>query len=339
KKMDEIKKFLNSVEGVYDIQDDELEGKDELNLQINHDLLSRTGLTVDDLMKSIHIAYEGLVVTDIVTLDRTLDFRLKLNEKARSDINFIYKLPILNRMGQEINLQQILSVSESKSLEELKHIERKRYGAVFGNLNRELTTPGEVMAKVAEKFPSDEDYKIEYSGEPIENQKIFKNLGVAAIVALVGVYLIIVFIFNSFFKPLIVILAIPFGVIGVMYSLLAHGMAISMFVGIALIGLMGVIVNNSILMVYTTGESSDGELTDEVIIDGAIQRLRPIMLTTITTILGLIPTAYGLGGYDPVLSPMSLALSYGLLFGTIVVLYFIPVIYSYANKLEKKWKE
>ena len=334
-KMEEIKKYLSTIGGIYDIDDDELEGKGELNLVINHDLLSRSGLTVEDLMNSFHIAYEGLVVTDIVTLDKTLEFRLKLNEKARSDINFIYKLPLLNKLGQEINLKQILTVSESKSLEEMKHIDRKRFGAVFGNLDRGKITPEEVMLKVKEKFPSGETYKIDYSGEPIENQKIFKNLGVAAIIALLSVYLIIVFIFNSFFKPFIVILAIPFGIIGVIYSIFLHGMALSMFVGIALIGLLGVIVNNSILMVYTTSEGSEGGLTDEIIINGAVQRLRPIMLTTITTILGLLPTAYGIGGHDPVLSPMSLALSYGLLFGTIVVLYFIPVIYSYANHMEK----
>lgn len=338
-KMEEIKKYLSTINGIYDIEDDELEGKRELNLEINHDLLSRSGLTVEDLMNSFHIAYEGLVVTDIVTLDKTLDFRLKLNEKARSDINFIYKLPILNRLGQEINLKQILSVSESKSLAELKHIDRKRYGAVFGNLDRDKISPEEVMTKVKEKFPSGENYKITYSGEPIENQKIFKNLGIAAIIALLSVYLIIVFIFNSFFKPFIVILAIPFGIIGVIYSIFLHGMALSMFVGIALIGLMGVIVNNSIIMVYTTSERTEGGLTDQGIIDGAVKRLRPIMLTTITTILGLLPTAYGIGGHDPVLSPMSLALSYGLLFGTIVVLYFIPVVYSYANQLEKVFQK
>ena len=146
------------------------------------------------------------------------------------------------------------------------------------------------------------------------------------------VYLIISLIFNSYKKPIIVILAIPLGIIGVFLSIFMHGMAISMFVGIALIGLMGVIVNNSIIMVYISSNQNDDLSNDETIINVAKTRLRPILLTTITTIFGLLPTGYGIGGYDPVLSPMSLALSYGLLFGTVIILFFIPTVYSLTKK-------
>ena len=144
--------------------------------------------------------------------------------------------------------------------------------------------------------------------------------------------LLISFIFNSYKKPFIVILAIPLGIVGVFLSIFIHGMAISMFVGIALIGLMGVIVNNSIIMVYISSSQNDDKLDDENIIGVAKSRLRPILLTTITTIFGLLPTGYGIGGYDPVLSPMSLALSYGLLFGTLIILFFIPTVYSLTKK-------
>jgi|JI10StandDraft_1071094.scaffolds.fasta_scaffold39987_2 multidrug efflux pump subunit AcrB len=336
-KAEEVKKFSASITGVYDVEDDEIEGKDELNLKINQDLLSRAGLTVEDVLQTLRIAYEGIIVTDIVNMDRKIDFRLRLNKKARADIHFIHALPIMNRTGQAINLKNILSVNEAISSDEFRHINGKRYTSVFGNLNKEIITPGAVVEKIKEKFQSSDLVNYEYAGEPVENEKIFKNLAVAAIFALLGIYLIIALIFNSYIKPLIVILAIPFALIGVILALFAHGMAFSMFVGIALIGLMGVIVNNSIVMVFTTSErAGDAVLTEEIIIEGAVQRLRPILLTTSTTILGLLPTAYGIGGHDPVLSPMSLALSYGLLFGTVIVLYFIPVVYSIGLKFQKK---
>ncbi|MCP5496829.1 MAG: efflux RND transporter permease subunit [Leptospiraceae bacterium] len=333
KKTQEIKKYLSGIEGVYDIDDDDIEGKDELNLQINHKLLASTGLTVEDVLNTIGFAFEGRLITDLVTVDKKLDFRLRMNEKSRADINFLHNIPILNRTGQEINLSPIISIKESKSSDEFMHLNGKRYTAVYGNLNKDIISPSQILEKVRAHYKDEREVKLEYSGEPVENAKIFSNLIVASILAFVAVYLIIALIFNSYLKPLIVILAIPLGIIGVILSVFVHGMALSMFVGVALIGLMGVIVNNSIVMIYTSSQNAeDGDLTDEHIIEGAKSRLRPILLTTTTTILGLLPTAYGFGGYDPVLSPMSLALSYGLLFGTIIVLLFIPAIYSVGKK-------
>ncbi|MCB1142744.1 MAG: efflux RND transporter permease subunit [Leptospiraceae bacterium] len=328
KKAEEIKEYLKSLEGVYDVDDDEIEGKDELNLQIDHDLLASTGLTVEDVLNTIGFSFEGRVVTDLVTVDKKIDFRMRLNEKSRADLDFLRDIPILNRMGQEINLSPIIKINESGSTDEFKHYNGKRYMAVFGNLDKDKMTPESILNLLKEKYSSEREVRLEYSGEPIENKKIFSNLGIAALFAIVSVYLIIALIFNSYLKPVLVLSAIPLGLIGVMLSIFIHGMALSMFVGIALIGLMGVIVNNSIVMIYTSTDDPEQKITDEVIIQGAKGRLRPILLTTTTTILGLFPTAYGIGGYDPVLSPMSLALMYGLLFGTLVVLLFIPSVHS-----------
>ncbi|MBK7053669.1 MAG: efflux RND transporter permease subunit [Leptospiraceae bacterium] len=333
-----LKKFLSEIPGVFDVNDDEIEGKDELNLKINHEILARAGLSVDDVLTTLHIAFEGKVVTDLVNMDKKLDFRLRLNEKARADVRFIRSLPILNRAGQEINFKEFISIEEKNSSDEIRHINGKRYLAVFGNLNKDIISPQGVVDQVKANFSNESSLQYEFAGEPVENAKIFKNLGIAAIFALAGIYLIIALIFNSYLKPFIVILAIPFGIIGVILSVFAHGMALSLFVGVALVGLMGVIVNNSIVMVFTTSEiAGEGKITKEIIVDGAVQRLRPIILTTTTTILGLLPTAYGIGGYDPFLSPMSLALSYGLLFGTVVVLYFIPTVYSIGIDLGEKF--
>jgi len=333
KKVNEIKDFLKSISGVYDIDDDEIIGKDELNLQINHSLLSSTGLTVEDVLQTIGFAFEGRIVSDIITLDKSMNFRLKLKQNIFDEKEIVSSIPILNRAGQVIKLGSIITIKERESIDEYKHINIKRYTNVYGNINKELISTELVVQLLREKFISTEEIKFEYAGEPIENTKIFKNLGTAAIFAFVMVYLIISLIFNSYKKPFIVILAIPLGIVGVFLSIFIHGMAISMFVGIALIGLMGVIVNNSIIMVYISSSQNDDTLDDENIISVAKSRLRPILLTTITTIFGLLPTGYGIGGYDPVLSPMSLALSYGLLFGTLIILFFIPTVYSLTKKV------
>ena len=315
-----------------DVDDDEIIGKDEINLEINHTLLSGAGLTVEDVLQTIGYAFEGRIVSDILSVDKSTNFRLKLKTGLIDEKEIVSNIPILNRAGQEIKLGSIITTKERNSIEEYKHINKKRYTNVYGNINKDIISTEIVLQKIKENFSSTDDIKIEFAGEPIENSKIFKNLGIAAIFAFVMVYLIISLIFNSYKKPIIVILAIPLGIIGVFLSIFMHGMAISMFVGIALIGLMGVIVNNSIIMVYISSNQNDDLSNDETIINVAKSRLRPILLTTITTIFGLLPTGYGIGGYDPVLSPMSLALSYGLLFGTVIILFFIPTVYSLTKK-------
>ena len=124
-------------------------------------------------------------------------------------------------------------------------------------------------------------------------------------------------------------LTLPFLLIGLAFVLLTHGIPASMMAGIAMVGLMGVVVNDSIVMVHTIDNMSNGnKISSDIIIKGSVSRLRPVLLTTITTILGVLPTGYGIGGYDPFLSHMSITLAYGLLFSTTIILFLVPIIYN-----------
>jgi multidrug efflux pump subunit AcrB len=123
--------------------------------------------------------------------------------------------------------------------------------------------------------------------------------------------------------------SIPFLLIGFAFVLITHGIPTSMMTGIAMVGLMGVIVNNSIILIHSIREISDKpSASKEDIVSGSVSRLRPVLLTTITTVLGLLPTGYGIGGSDPFLSHMSLVLAYGLLFGTTITLIMVPILFT-----------
>ncbi len=137
-------------------------------------------------------------------------------------------------------------------------------------------------------------------------------------------------------KSIIVISAIPFGIVGIIFAVWSHGMMLSMFVGISLIGLSGIIVNDSLVMVFTISNFFEkSKFNFDNLIDATVTRFRPVVLTTITTVLGLFPTAYGIGGQDPFISPMCLALMYGLMFGTFVTLGLIPILYCVRNDFLK----
>jgi multidrug efflux pump subunit AcrB len=329
KNIREIKKFLSSVKGIIEIEDDQVEGKDELNLLINHSILARTGLTVEDVLTTLRIAFDGFIVTDMITLDKKIDFRLRLNKKGRANVNYLKNLSIINKYGQIIKLHNFISIQEQPAKGEIRHIDNIRSVTIFGNTNSDIISPLQVMKMVQEKFKSNESVEIAFAGQPTETKKIFGDLSKASIVALLGVFIIIALIFNSLTKPIIIMATVPFIIIGIVFALFTHGEPASMFSGISMVGLIGVVVNTSIVMVHTiTDLSQEAKVTREIVIQGAVSRLRPILLSMVTTVLGILPTAYGIGGFDFFLSSMSLAMAYGLMFSSIIILFLVPVFYA-----------
>lgn len=334
----QIRKYLATISGVYDIETDDVAGKQELNLKIDYDTLAQTGLTVEDILSTLRIAFSGTIVTNLVTVDKTLDFRLRLDKEKHLDKNLIEQLPIANPQGRLIRLSVFSKLVEQPSRSAIHHVNGIRSVSIFGNTNSDIISPQEVMDAVAAKFPSNNKVDIEYAGQPVETKKIIGGLAFAGVVAVLAIYLLIAVMFNSFSKPLIIMSSLPFLLIGLVFVLMTHGIVMSMFAGVGMIGLMGVVVNNSIVMVHTIQELAAKDnlpVTRKHIIVGSSMRLRPVLLTTITTALGVFPTAYGIGGSDPFISNLALVLAYGLIFGTTITLIIVPSIFSVALDIKK----
>lgn len=324
--VEKVKNYLRSLPGVYGIEDDQVLGKPELNIRIDNDAVSELGITASDVLRIIKISFDGLIVSDFIEDGKSKNFRLRLNEVGRADIRYIGELGVMNNKGQLVKLNKLLKYEEKESLASIRHLNSVRSTKVYGQLQRDLMTPEKLLNILNEKFKPSTEVDFIISGEPVENAKIFGGIGKAAVIAIISIFLIIMLVLDSAILPFVVMAAIPFGIIGIVFSVWAHGMPISMFVMISMVGLAGILVNDSILVVETIQQL--GQLTTiDNIIEGTVARLRPVCLTSITTILGLLPTAYAVGGYDPFISPMCLALAYGLMFGTLVTLIFIPCLY------------
>lgn len=335
----QIRAFLSQIEGITDIENDEIEGKNEMNLIIDDDTLSRTALTVEDVLSTLRIAFDGQIVSKLVTLDESIYYRIRLNKEARADEEFIHSLPIANKFGDMINLSLFTRLKEQPGKGTIRHLNGKKVVTIYGNTNLEKISPMEVMKKVKSRFPSNSDVSVEFSGQPVESKLIFTGLAVAAVLAILAIYLIIALIFNSYTRPFIILLSIPLLAIGFAFVLLTHNIPASMMSGIAIVGLMGVIVNNSIIMIHTiTSLKKSDALDRESVIDASVSRLRPIFMSTVTTVLGVLPTGYGIGGSDPFLSQMSLVLAYGLLIGTTITLIVIPVVYFIGSDITRVFK-
>lgn len=329
--------FLKNISGVTEVKDDQIQGKDEINLRLNYKKVAQAGLTPVDIIRTLRIAFDGQIVTDYSSINNSYDFRLRLNDKFRGDFDFISKLPIANKRGQLIKLNTMIDYEERPSLSEIKHYNGIRSTSVTGNIDPKKTTAIEILKYFSDKFIKNKNVSYTISGRPIEEAKIFSGLKSAAIIAIIGIYLVLSLIFNSYFRPFLVLMVVPFGVVGVFLAFWTHNLSISMFAGIGLIGLSGIVVNNAIVLIDNINEllKNNGAFSQEILVEGAKERFRPILLTTLTTILGIAPTGYAIGGYDSLLSPLSLAILYGLLFGTVVVLIFIPSLYAISNDLHK----
>jgi len=185
---------------------------------------------------------------------------------------------------------------------------------------------------------------VNYGGEEEKNQESVRDLMFSFVFAIVGIFFILAIQFNSLGYPLIVLLAIPFGTIGIVVSFYLHDllwkpMPLSFFALMGMVALSGVVVNSAlVLLVFVQRAIAEGVAWREAIIQAGRRRLRAVILTAATTVLGLLPTAYGWGGMDPFVSPMALALSSGLAFATVITLLAIPAILAVSFDLRQLFR-
>ena len=175
--------------------------------------------------------------------------------------------------------------------------------------------------------------KLEFGGEAKETVKALKQLAFSFAMAFIFVYIVLLLQLNRFIQPIMIMIIIPFGLIGVLLGFAIHRMPLSFMGVVGIIGLAGVVVNNGIILVDLINKIIDEGVEGgkkgvaKAIVEGAKQRLRPVFLTTVTTVVGLLPTVYGIGGRADIIIPIVMALAYGLLFASLLTLIFLPCMF------------
>lgn len=330
---DSVESYLSSIKGVKDITRDDTPGKDQVEIKINYSKLSRLGLTVADIAQNVRIAYDGDVVTSVRYGDEDVDFRVMLQERARKRLNYLRDLQIPNRQGRLIPLKEVAWLKTGPGPSDYRHFDGDRTVMVEANVDKEVITPVEVTNAVINHFDLDKDWpgmRFIVGGEAMETGKSMESLMRTMLIAIIGIYFLLVLLFNSLTQPFLVMAAIPFGVTGVIAAFAFHGEPFGFFSVLGIIGLSGVVVNDSLVLVShinTLKKSRPKASIKEIVADGTADRLRAIVMTTITTVVALLPLAYGLGGTDPWMAPLALALGWGLLFASPLTLVLVPCFY------------
>ncbi|MBL6990595.1 MAG: efflux RND transporter permease subunit [Bacteriovoracaceae bacterium] len=327
----EVKKLLDGTKGITSTEIDFEEGKKQLIVDVDDKEARRLGLTTKQIALELRRAYAGDSLTEIRESEDDVEIIIRLSKQYRQDLNILSQLFILNNQGRRIPISKVVKTSRYEGALVIRRQERKRIISVSADLDKEVTTP----IKVAKDLKADMDkiikaapgFSYKFAGEHKETKEMMGDLMKAAILALVCIFFVLVVIFDSLGQPLVIMLSIPFGLIGVIIIFKLKGMALSFMAVLGVVALIGVVVNDSIVLVTFINERRT-QVVDlkEAICKASVTRFRPVILTTFTTVAGLMPLAEFKGG-DPFIKPMAISFAWGLLFSTMVTLVFIPSTY------------
>lgn len=338
-----IKDELTTFEGVFDIRDDYEAGKGELLVEIDEQRASRAGLSYAGIAQTVRSAFEGYPATVIRKADEDIDVLVRLPEELRFNKAALDSLLVPNRVGNLVELGRVATFTKSPGVSVIKHHDAIRALTVTANIDEALTTSVEVNKHLEQRINELEaeypGYTVTFSGEAEDTQESLQSLLRAFIGAALLIFLTLLITFGSLAETLIVMLAIPFGGVGVVIGFTLLGEPISFLSLLGIVGLTGIVVDSGILLfLFINQRREKGAHIKDAIADACGIRLRPIFLTTLTTALGVLPAAYGIGGSDPFIRPMALAINWGLAISMFFTLYAMPCIYYIAEHWAIKLK-
>jgi len=337
----ECQAFLGQISGVQDVRDDYEPGKPEYRISVDAKEAQRAGLRVRDIARTVRAAYEGVEATTIKRTDEEIDVLVRFPEASRWDLDSLKDLYVENPAGHLVPLTRVVSTAQAPGLSFIKHLDRRRVITVSAEVDESVITSVEVHQKLFEKF-SDlphryPGYTVRYGGIQEETEKSMASLRKAFVIAVGIIYVILATTFQSLGLPLTVMMAIPFGIIGVLWAFFLHGEILSFMTLLGVVGLSGVVLNDSIILVtFINRARRAGSSLKRSILSAGFLRFRPVILTTLTTVVGLTPVAYGIGGTDPLVRPAALAIVWGLATATTLTLILIPCVYVAVEDI-KNW--
>ncbi len=341
---EEVRMLIASISNTTSLSISLEQGKDEFILDIDEAKAAMLGVNINSAALSVRHAFEGGQATtanSMTGLNEDVNILVKFNEKRAKTLSNLKTVQIKNNRGRYISLNKFASFKKKRSVAMIEREDSKRVIAVSAELkdmkNKRFNSDKinkmleNKIGAIRKKYP---DNKIEFTGEKEEQEEMKKGGIKAGIIALVLIFIILTALFKSISQPLFVMAVIPFSMVGVMVGLLINFTPMGILPMMGMIALMGVVVNDSLVLVsFVNRLRLQGMDKLSALIEAGKTRLRPIILTTVTTVVGLIPMSYGIMGSSSFLQPMGIALIWGLLFATTITLFILPCMYYLGDGL------
>ncbi|MDQ1257839.1 MAG: multidrug efflux pump, partial [Candidatus Hydrogenedentes bacterium] len=339
----DIRRVIKDTPGLVDLRDDYNKGKPEVRVIVDREQALLTGLNTEYIGQVVKAAIDGRKAGDFREGDEEYDVMVRFPKWFRQDLANVENMNITNYLGDSIPFESVARLEQGAGLGEITRIDRKRTVTVSGEVEGRLAP--EVLLEVEKQladYPLPAGYTIDYTGENEDQQETQAFLGKAFVVALFLVALILIAQFNSMMQTLIIMTSVILSLAGVFLGLWIHHMPFGILMtGIGCISLAGVVVNNAIVLLDFINKLRErGMSTHDAIVEAGMTRFRPVMLTAITTLLGLIPMAVGIsydfwkrewivgGESSQWWGSMAIAVIYGLGFATMLTLVVVPTLYS-----------
>jgi len=330
--------MMRQTEGATDVDISDSEEQPEIVVKLDHAKASEFGLDATEVGKVVEMAIMGKSTSNSYTIgDNDYDIILQLEQSQRTNINDVMNLRISSSAGQFIRLGDIADVRYGSGPTRIEREDKQRQIVVYANTVG--ISPGDLISKVRNEYipelnlPPGYNYKM--IGQADNMARSFKEVYKAVILAIVVVYMVLAAQFESFSQPLIIMVSLPFAIIGAILGLLVAGQTANMMSMIGFTMLLGLVTKNAILLIdYANQEREKGMSIREAVLLACSLRLRPILMTTLSTILGMLPIALGIGEGAELRQSMGVVLIGGLTTSTLLTLVVVPLIYL----LFEEWK-
>jgi HAE1 family hydrophobic/amphiphilic exporter-1 len=335
---DTVISLLSEIEGVYDLQSSIEEVLPELHIDIDREKANLYGLTAGQIATTIQNALLGKVAGYYLEEGEQYDITVKLARGNLEQISELENLVISSAYGLQVPLKEVAAVRTGAGPQAINRENQQRQVTVTGNVSGRVL--GEVIQDAQQQLAAlvlPEGYHYTFSGEFEQMTESFRDLFFALILSIVLVFMIIAAQFESLLFPFAVLFSIPFALIGVIIALLLAHTSLNILVLLGFIMLAGIVVNNAIVLIdYINQLRRRGIERNESVVEAGETRLRPILMTTLTTILGLVPMALGIGEGAELRAPLAIAIIGGLTSSTFLTLIIVPIFYTYLDDLAKK---
>ena len=332
-----IRDYLRGVPGIHDARQDLESGKLEYQYSLN-DRGRQLGLTQRDLADAVRSGFLGLEVTHVTWGDKRIPVRVIYPEDWRHTSSQLKNLRITLPEGNAVYLGEVADINIKRGLNTVNRRAGRRLATVTAEVDSEIITPLEAAELIRKKFDNLSErlpgYDLIFLGEKKEASDSIADMIRATILALAIIYFILVALFRSLLDPIVVMFAIPFGIIGVIVGHVLFGYHLQFLSLVGFLALSGIVVNDSLILIdFAKRRRSEGWDRVDAVIEAGRVRVRPILLTTITTFLGISPLIFFATGQTAFLSPMAVSLGFGLLFATILILVVLPCFYLIADDI------
>ncbi|MDR2964328.1 MAG: efflux RND transporter permease subunit [Treponema sp.] len=316
------------------------EGAPQLQIEIDRDRAASFGLSLASIASEIRSAIDGDIATTMSHNNRLINVQVRLRDDDRRSISNLDAISILSRSGERISLSNVARINEGRAPSSIRRERQERVLRVTGGLEAGIAATDmqrRLETTINENLVPREGVTVRYLGEAAEIQSY---AGVVALIVLTAVFLVFGIMasqFESFVDPLIILFSIPLLFIGVVWIYKLTGQAMTMFSIVGIVALVGVVVNNGIILVdYTNTLCSRGMNVREACLEAGRRRLRPIMITSLTTILGMTPIAFFPGAGAETIQPIGKTFVGGLIVSSIMTIFITPVMYSILNSRRNK---